>query len=548
MSSSITGVLERPSVYRLWQGPFVESKLAPLRRNNDFSPGRPRPRCGLRTRHEARMFERLDYLGVDLSAAYVDHTRRKHAGGRWYSMSGASPCRRSRTYDFILVKSLFHHLDTPTVRATLDALSMRLSAEGHVHVFDLELPASERIPRRLALSDRGKYARPRRSGRPSSLRGVRACSLRAVPGSRSRAGVLEDGLLQGAPTVSTSTLRNPPTVSVAIALHNEQEVLPELLRRLTAVLDDLPGGPHEIVLVDDGSDDQTFALISDAASNDGRIVGLSLSRNFGHQAALSAALEATTGDVVVLMDGDLQDSPGRSRGSSRRSARGTTSCTRRASRGRREGSIRACYHAFYRILSKGSDLRMQLDSGDFALLSRRVVDRINSLPERHRYLRGLRTWVVLSANRHPGGSSGESCRDTELHRHEALPPRVRRDLRLLGCAATRGVAPRARRDCGGVRLRRVSIFIRVFLGESPQGFTALIVAVIFFSGVQLMFLGVIGEYLGRVYDETKARPQYIVASVVGGANASATDVQGAARTDSTGLTSSTAYRAGIESR
>ena len=161
MSSSITGVLERPAVYRLWQGPFVESKLAPLKRHNDLSQvGRVLDvGCGPGT--NARMFEGLDYLGVDLSPEYVAYARRKY-GDRFAVVDVRSdPLPEELTYDFILVNSLFHHLDTQTVRATLDALSRRLSGGGHVHVIDLELPANERIPRRLALSDRGKHPRSR---------------------------------------------------------------------------------------------------------------------------------------------------------------------------------------------------------------------------------------------------------------------------------------------------------------------------------------------------------------------------------------------------
>src|SRR5262249_7068056 len=119
-----------------------------------------------------------------------------------------------------------------------------------------------------------------------------------------RAGSLAHGLLQG-----SSEGMIDKRLSVGIALHNEEAVLPELLRRLTAVLDELPGGPHEIVLVDDGSTDATFALMLEAAAADGRVVGVRLSRNFGHQAALTAALETVTGDLVVVMDGDLQDRP-----------------------------------------------------------------------------------------------------------------------------------------------------------------------------------------------------------------------------------------------
>jgi polyisoprenyl-phosphate glycosyltransferase len=306
-----------------------------------------------------------------------------------------------------------------------------------------------------------------------------------------------------------------PRVSVAIALYNEEEVLPELLARLTAVLDDLPGGPHEMVLVDDGSSDRTWERLSSAAAADPRIVGISLSRNFGHQAALSAALDNITGDVVIVMDGDLQDRPEEIP----RFLEGYTEgfdvvyATRV---GRQERwLLRACYFLFYRLMALVADLRMPLDSGDFALLSRRVVDRINALPERNRYLRGLRTWIGFQQTGIP------VKRDARAAGKPAYTVGKLIKLALDGLFAF-SVAPlRAAAVIGGFAtagasvFAAYSIFIRVFLGQSPQGFTALIVAITFFSGVQLMFLGLIGEYVGRVYDEAKGRPHYVVSTVVG---------------------------------
>jgi len=305
-----------------------------------------------------------------------------------------------------------------------------------------------------------------------------------------------------------------PRVSTAIALYNEQDVLHELLRRLTAVLDALPGGPHEMVFVDDGSTDQTLEVLRAAAAKDERIVGVSLSRNFGHQAALSAALDNVSGDVVVVMDGDLQDRPEEIPRflDAYKEGFDVVYATRV---GRKERwLLRACYYLFYRLMALVADMRMPLDSGDFALLSRRVVDRLNALPERNRYLRGLRTWVGFPQMGIP------VQRDPRAAGKPAYTARKLFQLALDGLFAF-SVAPlRAAALFGGLAtagamiFAAYSIYIRVALGQSPQGFTALIVAIIFFSGVQLMFLGLIGEYLGRVYDEAKGRPHYIVADVV----------------------------------
>ena len=306
-----------------------------------------------------------------------------------------------------------------------------------------------------------------------------------------------------------------PRVSVAISLHNEEEVFPELIRRLTVVLDSLPGGPHEMVFVDDGSSDSTFELVSSAAANDDRIVGVSLSRNFGHQAALSAALEATSGDVVIVMDGDLQDQPeeiprfldGFRTGSDVVYARRVD---------RQEGLLlRFSYFLFYRMIAVLADVRLPVDSGDFALLSRRVVDRIVALPEHHRYLRGLRTWVGFSQTgvpvaRSPRAAGTPSYTFSKLLRLAfdgifAFSVAPLRAASILGFISS----------SGAVIFAAYAVYARVFTGESPRGFTALILVITFFSGIQLLFLGIIGEYIGRVYEEAKGRPEFIIARTVG---------------------------------
>jgi len=305
-----------------------------------------------------------------------------------------------------------------------------------------------------------------------------------------------------------------PRVSVAVPLFNEEHVLPELLRRIRNVVDELPGGPHEIVVVNDGSSDGTFDRLAQLAADDGRVVLVSLSRNFGHQAALSAALDYATGDVVVVMDGDLQDPPEAIPQLLEEHSKGfDVVYVRRVQR--KEGWVlRACYFVFYRMLTVVAAVRLPVDAGDFALLSRRVVDALKQIPEHQRYLRGLRSWVgfrqtgveVERAARHAGRSKYSTWRLLKL----ALDGLLSFSMAPLRAAAALGLLV-----IGSSTLFAVyAVYVRLIGGRTPEGFTMLIVVMTFMSGVQLLFLGVIGEYLGRVYDEVKGRPQYFVDRVV----------------------------------
>jgi len=304
-------------------------------------------------------------------------------------------------------------------------------------------------------------------------------------------------------------------LSVAIPIHNEESVLPELLQRLRMALDSVAGGPHEIVFVDDGSTDRTFEMLAEAAKEDARIAVVSLSRNFGHQAAITAGLDYVAGDAAVVMDGDLQDVPEVIPKFVEQFHRGYDVVYAQRVRRKEPLALRLCYFVFYRMMAKLSDIRLPLDSGDFGLMSRRVVDQVKKMPEHHRYLRGMRSWVgfrqtgieVERAERHSGKSKYSVMGLMKLA--------------LDGIFAFSIVPIRAAALFGAFVMFLSSLFvvysicIRIFLQKSPQGFTALIVAITFFSGVLLFFLGVIGEYVGRIYEEIKARPQYIVGRSVG---------------------------------
>jgi dolichol-phosphate mannosyltransferase len=305
-------------------------------------------------------------------------------------------------------------------------------------------------------------------------------------------------------------------LSVAIPLHNEEAGIPELLRRVGGVLDGIPGGPHEIVLVDDGSSDRTRELIERAARVDERIVVVVLSRNFGHQAALSAALDFVSGDLVVAMDGDLQDRPEAIPALVAKQAEGYDVVYALRVKRKESWLLRLSYFLFYRVLASFADTRLPVDAGDFALLSRRVVEQLRAVPEHHRYLRGLRSWVGFrqtglvverderfAGSTHYGPLKLLKLASDGLFSFSIVPLRAAALLGLLAILLS-----------GGFSL--YAVYAKLVLDRTPAGFTSMMLFMSFLSGVHLLFLGIIGEYVGRIYEETKRRPLYVVSSVVRG--------------------------------
>lgn len=307
--------------------------------------------------------------------------------------------------------------------------------------------------------------------------------------------------------------RETPRVSIATTMYNEEPGAPEFLRQVGEALDRVGGGPHEIVVVDDGSTDGTLALLHRAAVLDSRLVVVALSRNFGHQAALSAALDYVTGDVVIVMDADLQDTPRAIATFLEQHAKGYDVVYAQRAKRKEPWLLRFAYFVFYRLAGRLSSVSMPLDAGDFGLMSRRVVDQLRRAPERHRYLRGLRSWVGF---RQTGVLVERDCRYAGKSKYSAL-----KLLRLafdgifafsivpLRAAAVAGLCAMA--TAGAFSL--YAVYVRLVQHRSPVGFTATVLIVTFLSGVNLFFLGVIGEYIGRIYEEVKNRPLYIVSTV-----------------------------------
>lgn len=302
-----------------------------------------------------------------------------------------------------------------------------------------------------------------------------------------------------------------PHISVVIPIYNEQECLPKLRERLHPVLEGL-NYTFDVCLIDDGSTDNTPRFMQQFAREDARWHGVFFARNFGHQAAITAGLQQARGEVVVVMDGDLQDEPEAILAMLEKYEEGYD--TVYAIRAKRKEGVfhRLAYWFFYRMLKIMSAHEIPLDAGDFCLMSRRVVDALNSLPENSRFVRGLRAWV------------GFRQIGVEVERNTRAAGTPKYTMGKLVHLAMDGML-----DFTWVPLRCVSLagFLSIaaafgylgviltmnFLGRiDVAGWTTVVFLVIWFGGMTLLSLGVIGEYLGRACAEIKRRPVYIIAS------------------------------------
>jgi glycosyltransferase involved in cell wall biosynthesis len=303
-----------------------------------------------------------------------------------------------------------------------------------------------------------------------------------------------------------------PLVCVVMPIFNEQEVIPELLRRLGAVFDGMPELRFEALFVDDGSRDRSAALLDEAAARDSRLRLLCLSRNFGHQPALSAGMaHAGHADAVITMDADLQDPPELipEMIAAWRAGAEVVLAVRRS---RQDGGLRRLgFDAFHRFFGKLSDFPVESNTGTFGLLARPAVAAFNSLEERHRFFPGLRSWlgyrraeVFYDRDERAAGTPGQTLRRLVRYALDGLFSFSTLPLRLLTYA---GVLT----ACFGGGVGAYFVIKRLLGYEIAfTGFTTLVTLVLFLGGVQLVAIGVLGEYLGRIYDEVKRRPLYLV--------------------------------------
>jgi glycosyltransferase involved in cell wall biosynthesis len=307
-----------------------------------------------------------------------------------------------------------------------------------------------------------------------------------------------------------------PVFSFILPVFNEEETLAETYRRLAGILDSLKG-EGEIIAVDDGSRDRSLEMMRDLRRRDPRVCYVSLARNFGHQIAVTAGLRFAQGDAVIVLDADLQDPPELIPAMIDKWREGYHVVYAKRTARRSEGPAKKLFaYLFYRVLRVLTDVDMPADTGDFCLMDRKVVDVLNALPERGRYLRGLRAWVgfrqtAVPFEREPrfAGEVKYTFRKSfglavnGIVSFSRVPLRLATYLGLLvaGCALVMVV---------------VVIYWRLFHPAAPLiGYTIITAAIFFLAAVQLFCLGILGEYLGRVYDEVKGRPLFTLKEVAG---------------------------------
>jgi dolichol-phosphate mannosyltransferase len=295
-----------------------------------------------------------------------------------------------------------------------------------------------------------------------------------------------------------------------LPVYNEEDTLPQLYKRLIAVVETLDG-PAELLFVDDGSSDGTHRILEDLQQRDPRVTPLRLARNFGHQFAITAGIDHARGDAIVIMDADLQDPPEVVPDLVQRWQDGYDVVY--AVRQRREGESwfkRATASAFYRLLRRFAETDLPVDAGDFRLIDRRAAAAFRSLPERNRYVRGMFSWIGLR-------QTGVAYARDERYAGEPKYS-YRQSLRLaLDGIISFSLAPLRVALALGFAIALVTFVIGLFAivtrlagVYSLPGWASIVVVVSFVGGVQLILTGVVGLYVGRMYNEVKARPLYIL--------------------------------------
>ena len=301
-------------------------------------------------------------------------------------------------------------------------------------------------------------------------------------------------------------------VSLVIPMYYEEEVAEECYKRVKEVLNSLENYEHEVIFVNDGSKDKTLEILENIAANDKNIKVVSFARNFGHQCAVTAGLKEVTGDAIVIIDADLQDPPELIPDMLKLWEEGNEVIY--AKRKKRDGeSTFKLFTAkmFYKALNGLSDVEIPKDTGDFRLADKKVVDVINSLPEHNKFLRGLFSWV------------GFKQTPFEYERKERFAGETKYPLNKMLKLASDGIisfSTKPLKIIGGIGIASIFVSFLVLLyavlsfifkwNNLTAGWTSIMVAITFFAGVQLLSIWIMSEYIARIYDESKGRPQYII--------------------------------------
>ncbi|NCR74702.1 MAG: glycosyltransferase family 2 protein [Microcystis aeruginosa K13-06] len=307
-----------------------------------------------------------------------------------------------------------------------------------------------------------------------------------------------------------------PKYSLIIPIYNEEETIPELYRRVSDVMDSLDDSV-ELILINDGSRDQSLNLMRELQERDARVCYISFARNFGHQAAVTAGLNFARGQVIVVLDADLQDPPELIPKMIESWQAGYhVVYAQRTKRKKESWFKRLTAYVFYRLLRQLADVDIPADTGDFCLMDRQVVDVLNSMPERNRYIRGLRAWIgfrqtAVKFERDPrfAGEVKYTFKKSlalginSLVSFSKIPLRLSTYLGLFSALIA-------------LLMALLVLYWRLQQPDSPvTGLATILIAVFFLGSVQLISIGILGEYIGRIYEEVKGRPAYTIAEIAG---------------------------------
>jgi glycosyltransferase involved in cell wall biosynthesis len=302
-------------------------------------------------------------------------------------------------------------------------------------------------------------------------------------------------------------------LSVVVPCYNEEDGLAELCSRVTAVCHSCCGEDYELILVNDGSKDTTWVQMEGLAQADPRIVAVNLSRNYGHQLALSAGLSLTRGERIFILDADLQDPPELLGAMIERMDAGVDVVY--GKRIKRDGETlfkTLSAHLFYRLLGRMVEIEIPTDTGDFRLMSRRALDVLNRMPENHRFIRGMVSWIGFRQEpvfyERAARFAGETKYPLAKMLRFALDAITGFSVRPLRLASYLGVGF----GFAGL-LTLFYVFFSWLRGATVQGWTSLIAVVLVLGSAQLLVLGVLGEYIGRLYIESKRRPLYVIQDI-----------------------------------